>query len=220
MVKLNLSGTLPAATYVVSLADAKSFLRITHTAENSLITNLITAAVERAQNYCNSKFLEHEYTLTMETWDDVYVSNHFTQDLSDGSYIRRGGYVGKDGLNQIVLPYPPLKSITSIKYYDAAGSQQTWSTDNYRDLTYHNQKGYIEIKDGSTMPTLEDRADAVEIKFKCGYGTSSDGTDIPEAIKTAVLLILGRMYELREDSVSKLPKASEYLLDPYRFKTY
>ena len=113
-----------------------------------------------------------------------------------------------------------MKSITSIKYYDAAGAQQTWSTDNYRDLTYHNQKGYIEIKDGSTMPTLEDRADAVEIKFKCGYGTSSDGTDIPEAIKTAVLLILGRMYELREDSVSKLPKASEYLLDPYRFKTY
>ena len=104
MVKLNLSGTLPAATYVVSLADAKSFLRITHTAENSLITNLITAAVEMAQNYCHSKFLEHEYTLTMETWDDVYVSNHFTQDLSDGSYIRRGGYVGKDGLNQIVLP--------------------------------------------------------------------------------------------------------------------
>ena len=178
MVKLNLISA-PTATTLIPVSTAKGFLRVSFSNDDTLIGTLITAGVEVAQNYTNTKFLEHEYTLTMETWDDVYVSNHFTQDLSDGSYIRRGGYVGKDGLNQIVLPYPPLKSITSIKYYDAAGSQQTWSTDNYRDLTYHNQKGYIEIKDGSTMPTLEDRAAAVEIKFKCGYGTSSDGTDIP-----------------------------------------
>jgi hypothetical protein len=43
---------------------------------------------------------------------------------------------------------------------------------------------------------------------------------VPDAIKQAILLIVGRMYELREDSVSRLPKASEYILDPYRVKTY
>ena len=41
-----------------------------------------------------------------------------------------------------------------------------------------------------------------------------------KAIKQAILLIVGKMYELREDSVSRLPKASEYILDPYRVKTY
>ena len=58
----------------------------------------------------------------------------------------------------------------------------------------------------------------------CGYGddgASSDGAaSVPEAIKQAVLLIIGKMYELREDSVSRLPKASEYILEPYRVKTY
>tara|TARA_B100000519_G_C14261030_1_gene448048 strand:+ start:7025 stop:7690 length:666 start_codon:yes stop_codon:yes gene_type:complete len=221
MVKVNLYGTLPTATGVVSLATAKSFLRITHSAEDTLITNLITASVEVAQNYTNSKFLKHEYDLTMETWDDVYVSNFYRQDLTDGSFITRGGYVGKDGLNQIVLPYPPLISLDHIKYYDASNTLITWDSSNYRLLTYLNQKGSIEIKDGVTLPTLKDRGDAVQIRFKCGYTNSdTDGSDIPEAIKTAILLILGRMYELREDSVSRLPKASEYLLDPYRFKTF
>ena len=62
------------------------------------------------------------------------------------------------------------------------------------------------------------RADAIEIKFDCGYGSSS--SDVPDAIKQAILLIVGKMYELREDSVSRLPKASEYILDSYRVKTY
>ena len=96
--------------------------------------------------------------------------------------------------------------------------QQTWSSSNYSVGTFINQKGFIEIKNGINTPDLYNRADAMEIKFKCGFGSS--GSDVPEAIKQAILLIVGRMYELREDSISRLPKASEYILDPYRVKTY
>ncbi len=218
MVKLTLQGSLPTSTDLIALADVKEYLRVTNDAENTTITNFLTAAIEVAQNYTNSKFLEHEYNMTMETWDDVYVSNHYTQALVDGAYITTSGYVGKDGLNQIVLPYAPLASITHIKYYDSAGAQQTWSDTNYLTQKYINQKGFAEIKDGVTLPTISERADAIEIRFKAGYGTTS--SDVPEAIKTAILLIIGSMYEKREDSVSRLPKASEYILDPYRFKTY
>jgi len=218
MVKLTLEGSLPTYTDIISLATAKSFLRVTHTAEDTLITSFITAACQVAENYCNSRFLEVEYNMFMETWDDVYVSNHYTTTLSDGSYLTTGGYVGKDGLNQIVLPYAPLASITHLKYYDSANTIQTWAGTNYTTNKFLNQKGFLEIKDGVSTPTLAERADAIEIRFKAGYGTS--GSDVPESIKTAILLILGFMYEKREDSVSRLPKASEYLLDPYRFKTY
>lgn len=79
-------------------------------------------------------------------------------------------------------------------------------------------KGFIEIQKGVSQPSLYKRADAIEIQFKCGYGTAA--SDVPEAIKQAILLVVGKMYELREDSVSRLPKASEYILDPYRIKTY
>ena len=91
-------------------------------------------------------------------------------------------------------------------------------------MTFENQKGFIEINNGVSTPTLYDRADAIEIRFKCGYGASDDadegGAKVPEAIKSAVLLIVGHLYEKREDTVSRMPKASEYILDPYRIKNY
>ena len=218
MVRLQLN-TSPTYTDLISLTTAKSFLRVTNTAEDTLITTMIGAAIQSAENYTNSRFLETQYTMFMETWDDVYVSNHYTTSLSNGTYLTTGGYVGKDGLNQIVLPYAPLDSITHVKYYDSSNAQQTWTEDTeYSVNTFINQKGFIEITKNTTYPTLYDRADAIEIKFKAGYGTGD--SDVPEPIKTAILLILGSMYEKREDSVSRLPKASEYLLDPYRFKTY
>lgn len=217
MVRLQLN-TAPTYTDLISVVTAKNFLRVTHTTDDTLIENLITAAIQVAENYTNSRFLETQYTMFMETWDDVYVSNHYTTSLSNGTYLTTGGYVGKDGLKQIVLPYAPLDSITHVKYYDSSNTQQTWTENtDYSVHTFINQKGFIEVMDGITYPTLYDRANAIEIKFKAGYGT---GDKVPEAIKSAILLILGFMYEKREDSVSRLPKASEYLLDPYRFKTY
>ena len=221
MVKLNLISA-PTASTLIPTSTAKGFLRVTHSADDTLIGTLVTAAMEVAQNYTNTKFLEYEYKLTMESWDDVYCSN-----VND-SYLYRnlilnlntyGGFYSKyTGLSQIVLPYPPLVSITHLKYYDTSNAHQTWSSSNYNTGTFINQKGFIEIKDGVDIPDLYNRADAIEIQFKCGYGTAA--SDVPDAIKQAILLIVGRMYELREDSVSRLPKASEYILDPYRVKTY
>ena len=213
--QLNSSGTY---TDLISLATAKSFLRITNSAEDTLITSFISAGIQVAENYTNSRFLETTYTMFMETWDDVYVSNNYTTSLSNGTYLTTGGYVGKDGLNQIVIPYAPLDSITHLKYYDSTDTQITLTENtDYSVHTFINQKGFIEIQKSITFPTIYDRADAIEIKFKAGYGGASK---VPEAIKSAILLIIGFMYEKREDSVSRLPKASEYLLDPYRFKTY
>tara|TARA_R110002050_G_scaffold124877_1_gene244202 strand:+ start:4902 stop:5492 length:591 start_codon:yes stop_codon:yes gene_type:complete len=196
MVKLNLI-TAPTYTDLISVATAKNFLRVTNSAEDTLIGTLIIAAVEVAQNYTNSRFLDTEYIMTMDSWTDVLVQND---------------------LPQIILPYAPLSSIEHLKYYDSANVHQTWSASNYSVNKYINQSGFLEIDSGVTTPTLYDRPDAIEIKFKAGYGTS--GSDVPESIKIAILLILGKMYEMREDSVSKLPKSSEYILDPYRFITY
>jgi len=221
MVKLDLI-TSPTATDLISVATAKNFLRVTHDADDTLIGNLITASMEVAQNYTNTKFLNYTYVLFMESWDDVYVSNSYNSylyrdvNLSLDNY---GGFYSKyTGLSQIVLPFSPLSSVTHLKYYDSSNAEQTWNASNYSVNTFINQKGFIEVNQGINLPNIYNRADAIEIKFVCGYGASS--SDVPEAIKSAILLILGKMYEIREDSVSRLPKASEYILDPYRIKTY
>lgn len=227
MVKLNLHSA-PTSTNLLPLSTVKNFLRVTNSAEDTIITSMITAGIEVAQNFTNTKFLQHTYNLTLENWSDVYVSN------TQNSYLYRdiqndlnnfGGFYSKyTGLAQFVLPYPPLVTVGHIKYYDTSNVQQTWSASNYHVNKYINQKGFVEVKNNIDLPDVYDRGDAIEIRFTCGYGddgASSDGAaSVPEAIKQAVLLIIGKMYELREDSVSRLPKASEYILEPYRVKTY
>ena len=186
MVRLQLN-TSPTYTDLISLATAKSFLRVSNDAEDTLITTMIGAAIEVAQNYTNSKFLETQYTMFMETWSDVYVSNHYTTTISNGTYLTTGGYLGRDGLNQIILPYAPLDSITHVKYYDGTNTQQTWTENtDYSVHTFINQKGFIEIMDGIDFPTLYDRADAVEIKFKAGYGTGA--SDAAFAIESCLFV--------------------------------
>jgi hypothetical protein len=48
-----------------------------------------------------------------------------------------------------------------------------------------------------------------------GYTTASD---VPARIKQAMFLIIGRMYEQREDSVKNLPTASKWLLDAIKIQ--
>ena len=217
--------TTAAAAEILTLAAAKLHLRVTHDADDSLITRLISAATQVAQNYACSKFINETYTLYLEDWGDVYVSNSYN--LQGGYYdtlkgpnsFKYGGFYSKyTGLPQIVLPYAPLSSVSSVKYYDSANAQQTITSTDYNVLKFINQKGFIEFVDGYSLPGLYPRADAIEIEFVAGYGSAA--SNVPDAILQATLLILGQMYEKREDSVSRLPKASEYILDPYRIKTY
>jgi uncharacterized phiE125 gp8 family phage protein len=213
---------------VVSTAEAKSQLRVTHTGEDTYIASLVAAATEMAENYVGGHFINHAYNLYLESWDDTYVSNaeeikgFWTNTLKSPVNLKYGGYFSKwTGLYQLLLTRAPLYSVEHIKYYDTSNTQQTWSDTNYNVMKFANQKGFVEIVDGQGLPDLASRADAVEVRYHSGYGTGAVGASkVPSAIKQAILLIVGHLYEKREDSVSRLPKASEYMLDPYKIQLY
>ena len=221
MVKLE-EKTAPTYTDLISLATAKEFLRVTHSSEDTLITSLISAGIESAQNFTNTRFLWREYTLYMSAWNDVYSPNSYSgylyRDIATNSNAEGGYYSPFTGLPQIVLPSPPLKEVSRLEYYDTTNTKITYHHSNYTLNKYTNQKNFIEINKDVTLPEVYDRADAIQISFTAGMGSA--GADVPDAIKQAILLIVGHLYEKREDTVSRLPKASEYLLEPYRIKTY
>ena len=212
-------------TDILSVSEVKEHLRVDHSDEDTYIGTLIKAATQVAENYCGGNFINHAYELYMENWNDVYVSNSDTEKgfwfntRKSPANLKYGGYYSPyTGLYQILLTKAPLASVEHIKYYDTNNAIQTWANTEYNVLTFENQKGFVEIKNGSSLPDVYDRADAVEVRYHCGYGTSA--SDVPEAIKHAVLLIIGNLYEKREDAVFKLPKVSEYLLDPYKIYNY
>lgn len=108
----------------------------------------------------------------------------------------------------------PVVSITSIKYYDKDNAQQTLATTDY---TWSTLNGVATIIVKSDIQTYE-RMDAVEIIFVSGFGSSIP----PEAI-SAIWLILGHLYEHREDVVMgnavTLPMGSEVLLKGIQIKS-
>jgi uncharacterized phiE125 gp8 family phage protein len=117
------------------------------------------------------------------------------------------------------LPLFPVLSITSVKYVDTDGVEQTVDSANYVLLT--DERGaYVEFADGYSFPALNAASAAVRIAYVAGYGAAST---VPPAIKQAMLLLIGAWYENREQTaigvtVAGLPRsvAVDALLAPFR----
>ncbi len=155
----------------VSLAEAKSHLRVDTTDDDALITALITAAREQVEN-------DTRRALVTQTWD--YVLDAFPS----GS--------------EIVLPLPPLQSVTSITYRDKDGNSSTFDASNYVVDTA-GMFGRVVLKSGVTWPSVTlYPAGAVTVRFVAGYG---DAGAVPQSLKQAILLLVGHLYENREAAI-------------------
>jgi uncharacterized phiE125 gp8 family phage protein len=116
----------------------------------------------------------------------------------------------------IVLPYPPLVSVESLTYVDGGGSLATLAPESYRVRTAESP-GEVVPAYGTAWPATRPDADAVQVEFTCGYGAPAD---VPEAIRRAVLLLVGTLYANRETvaptAMQPVPHSAEWLLGPYR----
>jgi uncharacterized phiE125 gp8 family phage protein len=116
-----------------------------------------------------------------------------------------------DFSGDIELKYNPVQSITSITYYDSDDVQQSQSTYflDTRDLRAVLKPDYNE-----SWPTTNGDFENIEITYQVGYST------IPYQIEQAVFLIIGSLYEQRENhtnlTINNVPVSAEYLLSPYR----
>ena len=110
-----------------------------------------------------------------------------------------------------------VQSLTHVKYYDNSNSLVTLAASEY-DLDDKIKPGRIYQSNNGSFPDTYERPNAVEVEFVVG-GTADD---VEDAIKQAMLIIVGRYYEQRQDVVvgtiaTELPLMVEYMLTPYRF---
>lgn len=97
----------------------------------------------------------------------------------------------------IRLPYPPLISVTSITYLDVDGVSTVLDTSDYV-VDSKSVIGRITPAYGESWPSTRAILNAVTVRFVCGYG---DPSDVPDALKVAMLLMVGGMYEHRESLI-------------------
>lgn len=159
-----------------------------YSAEDTLLAGLIQAAREYVETYQNRALCTQTWELVLDAWPAGYIE----------------------------IPLPPLQSITSIKYKDSEGKENTWAATNYIVDT-DSYLGRV-LADGCSWPSdALYPAGAIRVKFVAGYGLAAA---VPATIKAAMLLLIGHWYEHREatDAVnlSEIPFAVKSLLDMNR----
>lgn len=150
-------------------------LRLLDTSHASEVASLLGAACDSCERDC-------ERTLRVDVTRVLTMADWWSCDLW--------------------LPWPPLRSITSVKYYDTEGAQQTLGAGNYYVESSTNGKGRLAWAADADIPSLEDREDAVEVTFVTGYASV---TDVPA---TAIHAIKTRLTELWGDGRPEELKAA------------
>ncbi len=120
-------------------------------------------------------------------------------------------YVGK-GCNDI----------SEIAYLDNNDAYQVIPSTNYY-LDLNCQPAIIQFKDSYSFPVTSEKLNLIRISLTAGFGPAA--SDVPSPIKSAILLMVGHLYENRQDEisgtvVSKFSINSKFLLNPYRINTF
>lgn len=172
----------------ITLAEAKLHLRVDATADNDLITSMVKAARQWCESYQNRSYITQTITLKMDAFP------------CDGDYL------------EIIVPRPRLVSVTSVKYYDTDGVQQTLS-DSVYDVDVFSEPGRIGLAHAQSWPGVRGDLNGIEIIYVAGYGAAAD---VPDRIKHAIKLIVGHLYEHREQdyeaTLTEIPFSAKSLL--------
>lgn len=169
---MRLSLSSAPASEPLTTANAKAHLRVDISDDDTLIDAYVTVARELVEAWTSQ-------ALISQTW--VYYLDDWPQS------------------DTIWLPRPPLQSVTSVVYTDQDGSSATLSSSSYYVDTA-GKPGRIVLKDGYSWPSVTLQiANGIAITYVAGYG--DDAADVPTPIVQALRLLLGDMYENRENSI-------------------
>lgn len=160
-------------TEPLTVAEAKAYRRIEGSTEDALVGDLITAARELFEEETGRQVITATWRLHL---------NRFPV-----------------GRAPIIVPKPPLQSVTSVTYLDADGASQTWDASEYTVVAPSGpfaRPGVIYPKPGYTYPTSLVAANAVTVTFVAGYGAAA--TDVPDSLRSTLQAMVGDLYEQRE----------------------
>jgi len=177
--------TAPAST-PVTLAELKAHCRIEDTDSDTELQIYLDAATEHLDGYTGTL----GRCIVTQTWELV---------------------LDKFPSSAILLELGPLQSVTSVKYYDTDGVEQTVDSANYTVDTA-SLHGWVVPDAGFSWPSTLDAVNVVKVRYVAGY------TSVPNPLKHAILLLAGHWFAHREvmGGEAEMPFAVNALIASYR----
>lgn len=182
----------------VTLAEAKAHLRVDISDDDALISAIIKAAREFCEEYLDRTLVHTRWTMRMDRlpWE-------------------------------IELPRPPMAqsgttTATVVTYTLETQATATLDTSTYR-VDRAAAPGVIRTVYGGSWPGHLMDQNSVTVTWWGGYG--ADGTSVPAAIRSAMLMLISSLYEYRSAVLTgTMSKEIEFgvkaLLDTQRWGSY
>ena len=133
----------------ISTANMKTFLRVDHSTQDTLIDTLVQTARERVENDTGQALI----TQTWDIWLDAFPSERV-----------------------FTIPKVPLASVTSIKSYDDDDTESTFSDAKYFVDTVGDR---IALNTDDDWPTDLRAVNAAVIRVVVGYGATGASVPAP-----------------------------------------
>ncbi len=195
----------------VALADVKSYLRITGTADDTMLTNMINAATYYFERTTNRACIN-------QTWD-YYLDNFPAAKMNDAMF--QGGSYVEGKLSEflvtsqfITVPIFPLVTVANFNTYADDGVAVAFSSSLfYVDII--SEPGRVSLLSAGSWPSTALRpVNGIQIKFNAGYGASS--SSVPAGIQQIITNIVGVFYQQRGCDESLIPQSINAQIYPYR----
>lgn len=187
--------TTDPAVEPATVAEVKSMLNIEHDLKDTEISGLITNARQWIEAVTGRAYVQRNMSVSYKYWPST----------------------------KFVLPYPPVQSISSIKYTGADGTEYTLDTELY-DTVLDKEPAEIVLGYNKVWPTTTLHHESYPITISCvtGYPETDDSppdytANIPEAIKYAIAIYVKVNFD---DLPEKMEKTHldrmESMIAPYR----
>lgn len=162
----------------VTLQEVKQQCLVESSDDDVLLTRLIKAARSHVEEYCNARFAVQTIRTECDSFSD---------------FAR--------------LPEGPLKSVTSITYFDPAGAEQTLDAAVYEPRR-DGLEPSIALKSGQAWPRIKVGS---RIILTAVYGAST-----PDSVKAAMLMFIDDAFHNRGNSARDGWTAIDALLCNHR----
>lgn len=146
---------LAPAEHPVTLMEAKAHLRVEHSEEDLLITNLISAATSHLDGWTGTL----GRCLVTQTWRQDYI-----------------GFCSK-----LRLPLHPVASVVSVNYIDSLGANQSLPNTEWQ-LLADNLGPYVALNAGKAWPVTGAAALVASVTYAAGGSPSAIPSAIKQAI--------------------------------------
>ena len=167
---------VPPAQEPVSLSDLQTYARVSAACDNALLTSLITAARDWAENFCERAFIFQTKRLLMDFFPG-YVDFKLAGQRVSSPFVSGSNAVLAGIRYAIVLPFPQVRSIASFTYQDANQDTQTMVLGTNYNADLDSQPARLTPPFGSMWPVAQVFTNAVKVD----YVTGSAGT-IPVSV--------------------------------------